>query len=176
MVTTTRRDFSSAWPELEPLLEGGQRPARYVGGEGNAIVFDHADCASAWMLASPDASGLDQPHQDAPISHDVPNEQPETVAERGYAPGGDALKPAHGIPQAGPGFGWYTTRRRPKEVFPREHLDSGLQRQWLWQDWQDALVERELDDCRRSPGCGCGVCPGLDLDDQTGHLPIVRAS
>lgn len=70
---------------------------------------------------------------------------------------------------------WYLTRERGEaEVFPWEHLDSGLERDWLWKDWQDALAERELGDCRWIPCYDCGVCPGLDLEHQTGHLPILR--
>ena len=34
---------------------------------------------------------------------------------------------------------WYTTRDRDyAEVLPWDHLDSGLDRDWLWEDWQDA--------------------------------------
>jgi radical SAM family uncharacterized protein len=72
---------------------------------------------------------------------------------------------------------WYTRRERDEsETFPWDHLDSGLERDWLWKDWRDALAERELDDCRWIPCYDCGVCPGLDLQHQTGHLPIVSAS
>src|SRR5690606_13051667 len=35
---------------------------------------------------------------------------------------------------------WYTTRERDQhEVLPWDHLDAGLDREWLWRDWQDAL-------------------------------------
>ena len=35
---------------------------------------------------------------------------------------------------------WYTTRERTyEEVLPWDHLDSGLDKDWLWEDWQDAL-------------------------------------
>src|SRR5262249_47501496 len=35
---------------------------------------------------------------------------------------------------------WYTTRERGyDEILPWDHLDSGLDRDWLWQDWQDAI-------------------------------------
>ena len=35
---------------------------------------------------------------------------------------------------------WYTTRERDYgEVLPWDHLDSGLDRDWLWEDWQSAL-------------------------------------
>ncbi len=33
----------------------------------------------------------------------------------------------------------------------------------------------ELEDCRWTPCYDCGVCPGLDLQHQTGHLPIFSA-
>src|SRR5580658_9577878 len=35
---------------------------------------------------------------------------------------------------------WYTTRERPYgEVLPWDHLDAGLERDWLWQDWLAAI-------------------------------------
>jgi radical SAM family uncharacterized protein len=75
--------------------------------------------------------------------------------------------------ETGVDVGWYTTRERDEaEVFPWEHLDSGLERDWLWKDWQDATREAEVEDCRWTPCYDCGVCPGLDLVHQTGHLPI----
>src|SRR5512133_3677226 len=47
---------------------------------------------------------------------------------------------------------WYTTRERGEnEVLPWDHLDSGLDKEWLWTDWQDALAEEEQDDCRWTP-------------------------
>ncbi|CAN5820689.1 TIGR03960 family B12-binding radical SAM protein [soil metagenome] len=78
--------------------------------------------------------------------------------------------------EAGVDAGWYTTRARDEaEAFPWDHLDSGLERDWLWSDWQDAITEHELDDCRWTPCYDCGVCPGLDLQHQTGHLPVISA-
>ena len=71
---------------------------------------------------------------------------------------------------------WYTQRERAEsEVLPWDHIDSGLEKDWLWQDWQESLAEQELDDCRWIPCYDCGVCPGLDVQHQTGHLPIVHA-
>jgi radical SAM family uncharacterized protein len=64
---------------------------------------------------------------------------------------------------------WYTTRERQyAEVLPWDHLDAGLDRDWLWEDWQDALDEVEVDDCRWSPCFDCGVCPQLDTTIQIG--------
>jgi radical SAM family uncharacterized protein len=64
---------------------------------------------------------------------------------------------------------WYTTRERElAEVLPWDHLDSGLDRDWLWEDWQDALSGVEVDDCRWTPCFDCGVCPEMDTEIQVG--------
>jgi radical SAM family uncharacterized protein len=64
---------------------------------------------------------------------------------------------------------WYTTRERDlAEVLPWDHLDSGLDRDWLWEDWQDALNGVEVDDCRWTPCFDCGVCPEMDTEIQVG--------
>jgi radical SAM family uncharacterized protein len=64
---------------------------------------------------------------------------------------------------------WYTTRERDySELLPWDHLDAGLDREWLWEDWQDALDEVEVDDCRWTPCFECGVCPQLDTTIQIG--------
>lgn len=64
---------------------------------------------------------------------------------------------------------WYTTREREEsEVLPWDHLDSGLDRDWLWEDWQDALNETEVDDCRWTPCFDCGVCDQLGTEIQVG--------
>ncbi len=69
---------------------------------------------------------------------------------------------------------WFTTRERDgDEVLPWDHLDSGLDKQWLWDDWQDALSEFEQDDCRWTPCFDCGVCSNLGTDIQVG--PTGRA-
>jgi len=64
---------------------------------------------------------------------------------------------------------WYTTRERGEaEVLPWDHLDSGLEKDWLWADWQEALTAVEVDDCRWSPCYDCGVCPGMNTSIQIG--------
>jgi radical SAM superfamily enzyme YgiQ (UPF0313 family) len=69
---------------------------------------------------------------------------------------------------------WFTTRERDgDEVLPWDHLDSGLDKQWLWDDWQDAVGEFEQDDCRWTPCFDCGVCSNLGTDIQIG--PTGRA-
>jgi radical SAM family uncharacterized protein len=64
---------------------------------------------------------------------------------------------------------WYTTRERSlDEVLPWDHLDSGLDKDWLWDDWQAAISEDEVDDCRWSTCYDCGVCPTMGTDIQVG--------
>ena len=64
---------------------------------------------------------------------------------------------------------WFTTRERDRdEVLPWDHLDSGLDKEWLWEDWQDALDETEVDDCRWTPCFDCGVCPQMGTEIQVG--------
>ena len=64
---------------------------------------------------------------------------------------------------------WYTTRERDElEVLPWDHLDSGLDKEWLWSDWQEALAEVDLDDCRWIPCFDCGVCPQMGTAIQVG--------
>jgi len=62
---------------------------------------------------------------------------------------------------------WYTTRERGEaEVLPWEHLAVGPDRDWLWQDWEDALAGVDVPDCRWAGCSDCGVCPGLGVDIQ----------
>jgi radical SAM family uncharacterized protein len=67
---------------------------------------------------------------------------------------------------------WYTTREREHaEVLPWDHLDSGLDKDWLWEDWQDAVDPDstvEVEDCRWTPCYDCGVCPQMDTEIQIG--------
>jgi len=80
---------------------------------------------------------------------------------------------------------WYTVRERDyAEVLPWDHLDSGLDRDWLWEDWQDAIDPAgavEVEDCRWTPCFDCGVCPQMDTEIQIGPtgqklLPIASVS
>ena len=66
-------------------------------------------------------------------------------------------------------------------MLPWDHLDSGLDKEWLWEDWQDALAETELDDCRWTPCYDCGVCPTMGTEIQIGPtgstlLPLTVAT
>jgi radical SAM family uncharacterized protein len=79
---------------------------------------------------------------------------------------------------------WYTVRERDySEVLPWDHLDAGLDRDWLWEDWQDALDpdSPDVEDCRWTPCYDCGVCPQMGTEIQVGPtgkklLPIAAVS
>jgi hypothetical protein len=60
---------------------------------------------------------------------------------------------------------WYVYRHRSDdEVFPWDHLSAGLHKDFLWQDWRDALNEVGLPDCRWTPCYDCGACTGYGLE------------
>ncbi len=56
-------------------------------------------------------------------------------------------------------------RHRPEdEVLPWDHVSAGLHRDFLWQNWQEALAEHGLEDCRWTPCYDCGACTGLGVE------------
>ncbi|MGQ0825427.1 MAG: TIGR03960 family B12-binding radical SAM protein [Actinomycetota bacterium] len=60
---------------------------------------------------------------------------------------------------------WYVTRHRTRdEILPWDHIAAGLHRDFLWQDWQSALAEHGLPDCRWTPCYDCGVCTDYALE------------
>ena len=60
---------------------------------------------------------------------------------------------------------WYVLRHRDEaEVLPWDHISAGLHKDFLWQDWQGALAEHGLEDCRWTPCYDCGVCTGYGLE------------
>jgi len=60
---------------------------------------------------------------------------------------------------------WYVHRHRDEaEVLPWDHLSAGLHKDFLWQDWRDALAEVGLEDCRWTPCYDCGACTGYSIE------------
>jgi radical SAM family uncharacterized protein len=60
---------------------------------------------------------------------------------------------------------WYVTRHRTRdELLPWTHVQAGLHEDFLWQDWQAALAEHGLPDCRWTPCYDCGVCTDYALE------------
>ena len=54
--------------------------------------------------------------------------------------------------------------REEDEVLPWDHLSAGLHKDFLWQDWRDALNELGLEDCRWTPCYDCGACTGYSIE------------
>jgi radical SAM family uncharacterized protein len=71
------------------LLRRVSRPARYSGGEWNAVVKDWSalgEQAVRIALAYPDVYDIGMSNMGLPILYDILNRQPDVVAERVYAP------------------------------------------------------------------------------------------
>jgi hypothetical protein len=60
---------------------------------------------------------------------------------------------------------WFVHRERGEhELLPWDHISAGLHPDFLWQDWQDALREAVVEDCRWTPCYDCGACTGFGLE------------
>jgi len=60
---------------------------------------------------------------------------------------------------------WYVHRQRPRdELLPWSHVSAGLHADFLWQDWQDAIAEEVVEDCRWTPCYDCGACTGYGIE------------
>ncbi|SER82131.1 radical SAM family uncharacterized protein [Propionibacterium cyclohexanicum] len=84
---------------------------------------------------------------------------------------------AHELGAQGVDVEWYTTRARTQfEVLPWDHLDAGLDRGWLWDEYRAAQSATQLADCRWDECSDCGVCPHLGVDiglaSSAGSLPL----
>jgi radical SAM family uncharacterized protein len=92
--------METLWPQIERLLLGVSKPARYIGGEQGAQYPEHGPGKVAWLLLYPDTYEVGLPNQGLQILYEILNERPDAVAERSYAPWTDmeeAMRSA-GIP------------------------------------------------------------------------------
>ncbi len=81
--------MESLWPQIEPLLDQVEKPARYIGGELGAERpedLDHGPRGLAWLLVYPDTYEIGLPNQGLQILYEILNERTDAVAERTYAP------------------------------------------------------------------------------------------
>ncbi|MGP0031886.1 MAG: TIGR03960 family B12-binding radical SAM protein [Acidimicrobiales bacterium] len=92
--------MESLWPQIERLLPGVSKPARYIGGEQGAQYPEHGPGRVAWLLLYPDTYEIGLPNQGLQILYEILNERPDAVAERSYAPWVDmeAAMRAAGVP------------------------------------------------------------------------------
>ena len=89
--------------DLDPLLQGVTKPARYVGGEWNVTVRDWDDAEVRWALIYPDVYDIGQSNGGLAILYEILNRQRATLAERCYAPWPDMEESLrrHGAPLFG---------------------------------------------------------------------------
>jgi radical SAM family uncharacterized protein len=78
--------MESLWPQLEPLLSGVVKPARYIGGEQGARRPEHGRGEVAWLLVYPDTYEIGLPNQGLQILYEILNDRSDALAERAYAP------------------------------------------------------------------------------------------
>jgi len=59
---------------------------------------------------------------------------------------------------------FFTLReRRQHELFPWDFIDHGLDKAYLWEEYQKALAGEETPPCRPDVCTRCGVCAGVEL-------------
>ena len=67
--------------------------------------------------------------------------------------------------EAGVDPAFYAHRERSEdEVFPWDHLSSGVRKAFLWEEREKSASGAATEDCRLSPCAGCGVCPDLGVE------------
>ncbi len=77
--------MASIWSDLEPLLPGVERPARYIGCEEGAFAPEHVPHKVSWLLTYPDTYEVGLPNQGLQILREILNERDDALAERSYS-------------------------------------------------------------------------------------------
>ncbi len=90
-------------PKLERILPRVQKPARYTGGEYNAVVKDKKEVNLRFAMCFPDTYEIGMSNLGVRILYGVMNEMPGVWCERVFAPWGDMEDEmrANGIPLYG---------------------------------------------------------------------------
>jgi len=69
------------------------------------------------------------------------------------------------LAEAGLDLDAMTTRRRDEdELLPWAHLSAGLHPDFLWGEYQDAIAEVGIEDCRWTPCYDCGACTTFGIE------------
>ena len=74
---------------LEHILPKVQKPARYTGGEYNAVVKEKQSVSTRYALCFPDTYEIGMSNLGCRILYGLMNEQPDIWCERCFAPWGD---------------------------------------------------------------------------------------
>jgi radical SAM family uncharacterized protein len=70
----------------DPMLHQVTKPARYTGGEWNAVIKDWDKTTIKFALCYPDLYEIGMSNMALPILYDILNRQPDVLAERVFAP------------------------------------------------------------------------------------------
>ncbi|MGC8741635.1 MAG: TIGR03960 family B12-binding radical SAM protein [Candidatus Sumerlaeaceae bacterium] len=91
---------NNIWDRIEPLLNGVEKPARYIGGEFNIVRKPDEQVDVRVALAFPDIYDLGMSYHGFKILYELVNAVPRFQAERVFAPAVDfeALLREKGIP------------------------------------------------------------------------------
>ncbi|MDI6689282.1 MAG: TIGR03960 family B12-binding radical SAM protein [Actinomycetota bacterium] len=66
--------------------------------------------------------------------------------------------------ESGVSLNFYAHRERSRdEVFPWDHINSVVNKEYLWNEYQRALSQTPTEDCRTGPCSECGVCQTFKL-------------
>ena len=76
--------------DLDKLLSGVEKPARYIGGEYNSIMKE--DASLRWALCFPDVYEIGMSHLGSRILYHILNDLQEVACERAFAPWPDMGK------------------------------------------------------------------------------------
>ena len=71
---------------IDALLDRVQKPARYMGGEMNAVIKDPSDVAIRYAFAFPDVYEVGMSHLGSRILYDIINKRPDALCERVFTP------------------------------------------------------------------------------------------
>ncbi|MEK7353013.1 MAG: radical SAM protein, partial [Chloroflexota bacterium] len=96
----TSAALSAGRMNLDKILFQVQKPGRYTGGEWNSIIKDWDKTPIRLALSYPDSYEIGMSNMALPILYELLNSQPDTLAERVFAPWPDMekLMRAEGIP------------------------------------------------------------------------------
>ncbi len=71
---------------------------------------------------------------------------------------------------------WYLRQRRPSEIFPWEHIDAGVSKDFLLRERQAALLQKETPDCRNGSCSACGLCDFDTVRPRKAQIPLEAKS
>jgi radical SAM superfamily enzyme YgiQ (UPF0313 family) len=77
--------------DLDKILHRVQKPARYTGGEWNAVVKDWESTPVRVALSYPDVYEIGMSNMAIPILYEIINKQPDALAERVFTPWVDMI-------------------------------------------------------------------------------------